>query len=162
MRINIRQQDTYEGLPEYISIISASQCARIRIDDIEIIEQEGRKIHIVTAERDYAVYESINTIIMSLGNRAFYRPMKGLIINLDHVKDITGYYVNFYSGQSVTMGRNSIGKTRQAYKRYLLRYPPYTMCEPKHEIDFETAGIQVAESTDKEYDPSTNIRTKIN
>ena len=145
MKINIRQQETYEGLPEYISIISASQCARIKIDDIEIIEQEGRKIHIVTAERDYAVYESINTIIMSLGNRAFYRPMKGLIINLDHVKDITGYYVNFYSGQSVTMGRNSIGKTRQAYKRYLLRYPPYTMCEPRPEQQQELEGIQVAE-----------------
>ena len=28
------------NMPEYISVISSSQCARIRIDDIEVIEQE--------------------------------------------------------------------------------------------------------------------------
>ena len=118
--INRKPQD--RNLPDFISIISGSQCARIRIDDIECIEQDGRKLHIVTPERDYALYENMNTIVMSLAERAFFRPMKGLIINLDHVKDITGSFVNFYSGQSVSMGRNSISKIRSAYKRYLLKY----------------------------------------
>lgn len=116
--------------PEYISIITASRCARIRIDDIEAIEQDGRKIHIITAEKDYAVYETMNNVAIYLEGRFFYRAMKGLIINFEHVKDISGFYVTFASGQCITMGRNNIGKTRQAYRRYLKRYPPYTSWEP--------------------------------
>ncbi|MBQ6389423.1 MAG: LytTR family transcriptional regulator [Mogibacterium sp.] len=128
MKKNLGTIDNEDRLPEYISVISASQCARIRIDDIECIEQEGRKLHILTAKKDYSIYENIGSVISSLIERPFYRPMKGLIINFDHVRDITGSDVNFISGQVVSMGKNTICKTRQAYRRYLLRYPPYTNC----------------------------------
>ena len=125
---------------EFISVISSNQCARIRIDDIELIEQEGRRVHVVTPEKDYTFYESMAAIVKLLANRGFYRPMKGMIINLDHVKDISGFYVNFYSGQSISMGKNSIGRMRQAYKRYLLRYPPYTLWEPIERTDIVNAA----------------------
>ena len=116
------------GLPEYISVISASQCARIRIDDIEVIEQEGRRLHVITAAREYCFYENIKELIMTLSGRAFFRPVRGLIINFDHVREISGNSISFHSGQCVTMGKNSITRTRSAYKKYLLRYPPYTLC----------------------------------
>lgn len=116
-----------DNLPEFISVISASMCARIRIDDIEVIEQEGRKLHVITAEREYCFYESISEIVMTLGGRAFYRPIKGLIINFDHIREITGNTISFHSGQCVTMGKNSITRTRAAYKKYLLKYPPYSL-----------------------------------
>ena len=116
-------------LPEYISVISASQCARIRIDDIEVIEQEGRKLHVVTPEREYSFYENMKELVPVLAGRAFYRPIRGLVINFDHVKDITGNTICFHSGQCVTMGKNSITRTRSAYKQYLLRYPPYSLWE---------------------------------
>ena len=116
-------------LPEYISVISASQCARLRIDDIEVIEQEGRKLHVVTPEREYSFYENMKELIPVLAGRAFYRPIRGLVINFDHVKDITGNTICFHSGQCVTMGKNSITRTRSAYKQYLLRYPPYSLWE---------------------------------
>ena len=116
-------------LPEFISVISASQCARIRIDDIEVIEQEGRKLHVVTPEREYSFYENMKELIPVLAGRAFYRPIRGLVINFDHVKDITGNTICFHSGQCVTMGKNSITRTRSAYKQYLLRYPPYSLWE---------------------------------
>lgn len=116
-----------DNMPEFISVISGSMCARIRIDDIEVIEQEGRKLHVITAEREYCFYESISEIIMTLADRAFYRPIRGLIINFDHVTEISGNTVSFQSGQCVTMGKNSISKTRAAYKKYLLKYPPYSL-----------------------------------
>jgi len=116
--------------PEFISVISSNHCARIRINDIEMIEQDGRRIHIVTAERDFSFYGSLNSIAMSLADRAFYRVFKSLIINFDHVRDIRGISVNFNSGQSMTLGRNAICKTRKAYKRYLMKYPPYTFWDP--------------------------------
>lgn len=118
--------------PEYISVISSNHCARIRINDIEMIEQDGRRVHIVTAEKDYSFYGSMNSIAVSLADHAFYRVLKGLIVNFDHVKDISGISVNFNSGQSITLGRNSISKTRRAYKRYLMKYPPYTFWDPAH------------------------------
>ena len=120
----------HRELPEFISVISSKDCAKIRISDIEIIEQDGRKLHVITAGKDYTFYGVLGMIAESLAERAFFRPIKSMIINLDHVRDITGFSVNFNSGQSVAMGRNALYSTKQAYKRYLLRYPPYTIWEP--------------------------------
>lgn len=131
------------GMPEYISVISSSQCGRIRIDDIEVIEQEGRKLHIITAEKDYSFYERIAELIPTLIGRAFYRPIKGLIINFDQVKDIAGNSVAFRSGQSVTLGKNTITKTRSAYKKYLMSYPPYSLWNRERRI-----AMNVAEGED--------------
>ena len=75
-----------DDMPEYISVISASRCGRIRIDDIEVIEQEGRKLHVITPDRDYSFYARMADIIPALVGRAFYRPIKGLIINFDSVE----------------------------------------------------------------------------
>lgn len=124
------QKKRRHALPEYISVISSNNCAKIRIDDIEILEQDGRKVHVITAAKDYTFYGGLNTIAEVLAERAFYRPIKRMIINLDHVSSITSYSVNFNSGQSVSLGKNALLSTRRAYKRYLLRYPPYTMWEP--------------------------------
>ncbi len=128
------------SLPEYISVISASRCARIRIEDIEVIEQEGRRLHVITAGREYCFYESMKEVIMCLYGRAFYRPVKGLIINFSHVKEISGNAVTFYSGHVVTMGKNSITRTRASFKKFLMRYPPYSM------VDINPAAMQVAEN----------------
>ena len=124
------QKNRRRALPEYISVISANNCAKIRIDDIEVLEQEGRKVHVITAAKDYTFYGGLSTIAESLAERAFYRPIKSIIINLDHVSSINSYAVNFSSGQSITLGKNALLSTKRAYKRYLLRYPPYTVWEP--------------------------------
>ena len=134
------QKKRRTALPEYISVISANKCAKIKIDDIEVIEQEGRKVHVITAAKDFSFYGGLNTIAGSLAERAFYRPIKRLIINLDHVSDINSYSVNFNSGQSVALGKNALLSTKRAYKRYLLRYPPYTIWEP-----MELSGASVSE-----------------
>ena len=124
------QKKRRTALPEYISVISANKCAKIKIDDIEVIEQEGRKVHVITAAKDYSFYGGLNTIAGSLAESAFYRPIKRLIINMDHISDISNYSVNFTSGQSVALGKNALLSTKRAYKRYLMRYPPYTIWEP--------------------------------
>lgn len=134
------QRKRRTALPEYISVISSSKCAKIRIDDIEVIEQDGRKVHVITAAKDYSFYGSLNMLAGSLAERAFYRPIKRLIINLDHISDINSYSINFSSGQSVSLGKNALSSTKRAYKKYLLRYPPYTIWEP-----MELSGASVSE-----------------
>ena len=147
MAINRTRSYNDKTIPEFISVISPRHCAKIRISDIEMIEQDGRKLRITTAEREYSFYEEMNTVARMLVCRAFFRPMKGLIINLDHVKDITGFYVNFFSGHSVSMGRNSVSNMRQAYKRYLYKYPPYSQWEPITPADTVKTAEAVAEPT---------------
>lgn len=128
-------------MPKYISIISASLCARVEIDQIMVIEQEGRKLHIITPERDYSVYQNIKDIIPVLAGRAFYRPIKGLIINFDHVRDIIGHDINFYTGQSITLGKNTIAETRKAFKQYLQKFPPYSLWEPRANVAERAATL---------------------
>ncbi len=130
MQLNDYQKKRRRALPDYISVISANSCAKIKIEDIELIEQDGRKIHVMTPDRNYDFYGEFDTIAEALAERAFYRPIKKTIINLDHIKDISGFYINFNSGQSIAMGKNALANTKRAYKRYLLRYPPYTIWEP--------------------------------
>ncbi len=147
------QKKRRTALPEYISVISANKCAKIKIDDIEVIEQEGRKVHVITAAKDYSFYGGLNTIAGSLAERAFYRPIKRLIINMDHISDISNYSVNFTSGQSVALGKNALLSTKRAYKRYLMRYPPYTIWEP-----MEMSGASVSEP----YIEEEKLRTNAN
>ena len=45
------------------------------------------------------------------------------------------------------MGRNALAATKKAYKRYLLRYPPYTLWEP-----VAMADLAVGESSDTDKD----------
>ncbi len=124
------QKKRLRALPEYISVISGKKCAKIKIDEIEIIEQDGRKLHVITPGRDFEFYGELNTIAETLCERAFFRPMKTMIVNLDQVSDISGYNINFFSGQTLTIGKNALSNMKKAFKKYLLRYPPYTLWEP--------------------------------
>lgn len=130
-----------DDMPEFISVISASRCGRIRISDIEVIEQEGRKLHVITANKEYCFYQRLSDLLSVLAGRAFYRPIKGLVINFDQVIDISGNAICFRSGQVVTMGKNSITKTRAAYKKYLMRYPPYCLWEQNGGGGSAPAGV---------------------
>ena len=130
--------------PEYISVISANQCAKIKITDVEAVEQSGRRLHVITPGKDFTFYGDMNVMALSLADRAFYRVMKSLIVNFDHVRDISGNSINFYSGRSINLGRNNVNKTKQAYKRYLMKYPPYSLWEP-----IKMAPMSVMEGSEK-------------
>ena len=123
-------------LPTMISIITSKQCARIKIDDIEMLEQVGRVLHLITANKDYAIYEKINTIYPALMGRSFYRPLNSLVINFDQVRDMENMYIYFRSGQCTMMGRNAFAKTRAEYRRYLEATPEYMYTQD---------GLKVAE-----------------
>ena len=124
-----------------LSIITAKSCARIYIDDIEYIEQVGRKLELVTLDLRYSVYENINNLIPYFMGKSFYRAMKGLLVNFEQIKKIEDNFVHFESGKTVSMGRNNICKTRNAFKRYLKQYPSYYYSSPR---------ILAAESIDKD------------
>jgi len=114
-----------------IAVISNNVCAQIRIDDIEYIEQLGRKVHIVSSTGDYCFYEKMCNLAPAITERAFYRVMKGLIINCDKIVRLQNHEIVFESGRTYGMGRNNFIKLRQVYKRYLLQYPPFAFHRPR-------------------------------
>ena len=114
----------------YLSIITGSSVKKISLSQIEVIEQEGRVLHIEASGEGYDCYDRIENVAGVLVGRAFYRPMKRLIINFDKVSEISDGMIELESGVVVSMGRNNYIKTKQAFKRYLLRYPPFGCWEP--------------------------------
>ncbi len=111
---------------KFISVISNKVCAQVAIAKIEFIEQEGRKIHIHTDSNDYLCYQSMEKVAVALGGRAFYRPMKSLILNFERVARLENQEIVFASGYVFPLGRNNFIKVRQAFKRYLMHYPPFS------------------------------------
>ena len=79
-----------------------------------------------------------------------------MIINLDHVSSITSYSVNFSSGQSVTLGKNALLSIKRAYKKYLLRYPPYTTWEPLAMVSEVSAGPYTERENASKYESDTD------
>ena len=75
------------------------------------------------------------------GKQGIRNGLAGLIINFEHIKEIAGSDVILHSGNMVTMGKNSITRTRSAYKKYLLRFPPYSM------VDIKPGSFAVGESS---------------
>ena len=130
MKTNVGLKTVYRDgsnphLPTMISIITPKHCARINIDEIEMLEQVGRVLHLITANRDYAIYENINNISSALDGRNFYRPLNSLIINFDRVRDMEEDYIYFESGQCTTMGKNAFGRRRAEFRKYLEETPEY-------------------------------------
>ena len=107
-----------------INIITGSRITRVKLSDIEVVEQEGRKLHIMTAKEDYPCYASIESVKdQLLLEENFYQPMKKLIINFSKIKEIVDGEIIFASGSSLCMGRNTFIETRKAFKDYIRSYP---------------------------------------
>lgn len=121
---------------DFISIITNKICARIRVEDIELIEQEGRKIHILTANEEFVCYDKVEALVPVLVGRSFYRAKRGLIVNFNAVSRLKDQEIFFESGRSYALGRNNYIKTRKAFKNYLLGYPPFV----NRRIDFSQAA----------------------
>ena len=108
-----------------LSIITASSCARIHIEDVEYLEQFGRKLDLMTGDLQYSVYDYLDNLVPYFKGTSFFRVMRGLLVNFDKVRNIDEDSIYFESGNVITLGRNNMCKTRNAFKKYLKEYPIY-------------------------------------
>ena len=120
-----KEQKCADGA-EIISVLTGKVSAKVKIDDIEYIEQEGRKLAIVTAEKTYTLYGKMESMAACLVGRSFYRPMKSLIVNFDKIDSIEGGVMFFSSGKCMSIGRNNMTKLKKAYRAFLMKYPPFS------------------------------------
>lgn len=107
-------------------IFTNNEYTRVNVEDIQFIEQTGRKMHVVTASnKEYEFYGRLEEIAHLLVGKNFYRPLKTLVINFDMVESISRQEICFMSGINYAVGRNNMIKTRRAFKNYILGVAPF-------------------------------------
>lgn len=142
------------GEKDSIIIISGNTFARIKFNDIEMIEQIGRKIKLCTESEEYIFYDKMNDIASVLIGSTFYRAMKSLIVNFDKMVNIRDGVLLFESGRKFAIGRNNYLILKRSFKNYLMKYPPYSDCETfgKHYIPQASEENILDNPTDKDSD----------
>lgn len=107
-------------------IFTHNEYTKINIDNIQFVEQSGRKLHVVTGDnKEYVFYGRLEEIAHLLVGKNFYRPLKTLVINFDMVESVSRQEISFISGINYAVGRNNMIKTRRAFKNYILGYAPF-------------------------------------
>lgn len=128
------------GSKDVIPIITKERYCKIKVDEIEFIEQIESMLHIMTIEhQEYIFRGKIEDIVPIISGKSFYRVMKKLVVNFDNVQNMGKSTMNFVSGITYGIGRNNFLKARRAYKNYLYGYPPFLGRE-------ERRGSNVAET----------------
>ena len=105
-------------MERYVPIISGKETAKVNLDDIVLIEREGRKLHVVTERREYRYYEKIDIVEQYLDER-FYPCLKSCYVNLEHIAYMEEQEIHFDNGYAFFLGRSNFIKTKQKYKSFL-------------------------------------------
>lgn len=115
-----QNQEALIMVEKYITVITGSEAARIKLADIMLIEKDRRKIHMVTQNREYHYYDSMEHVETFLDQR-FYPCLKNCYVNLDRISCMAEQNIYFDNGYVYNLGRTNFIKTRQKYRGYLTR-----------------------------------------
>lgn len=98
-------------MERYIPVITKHYSCRVDIDDIIYIQQQQKKLAIVTDDEIYSYYEKIENVLDYLDKR-FFRVMKKLVVNLDKISMVKNSRFILRMGRTyiwakiITSGRN--------------------------------------------------------
>lgn len=77
-----------------------------RIYDILYLEVLNRQLIIHTKEASYvSSYRSLKEIPFQLEENSFFQIYRGIVVNLNHIKDFNSYEVSLYNGASLPIAR---------------------------------------------------------
>lgn len=109
-----------DSMEKYIPLINQKECCKIWLNDILYLENEGRKIHIVTTKGTYCKYAKLSELEPYFrGETRFFSAMKRLIINFDHVRAMKNQVIYFNNGTEYSLGRANYLRTKQKFVGYL-------------------------------------------
>ena len=105
-------------MERYIPVITKHYSCRVDIDDIIYIQQQQKKLAIVTDDEIYSYYEKIENVLDYLDKR-FFRVMKKLVVNLDKISMVKEQQVHFKNGSDIYLGKDNYVRTKQKYTAYI-------------------------------------------
>lgn len=103
---------------EYIPVITKQYSCKVHIDDIVYIQQQQKKLAIVTDKQAYFYYEKIENILSFLDER-FFRVMKKLVVNLEKILVVKEQQIHFQNGADIYLGKDNYVRAKQKYTAYL-------------------------------------------
>lgn len=126
---------------EYIPVCNRREVCKVYVKDILYLEQQLRKIRIVTREREHSQYGKVELFSEYLGD-SFFQCRKGLIINLDRVVAMREQTISFENDRILTLGRDNFTAAKQRFSRHLLEE---SGIRPPAERHFRQAAAPLSE-----------------
>ena len=84
------------------------------------MENEARRIHIVTTKGTYCKYAKLSEIEPYFRDeKHFFSAMKRLVINFEHVSSMKNQVIYFNNGTEYPIGRSNYLRTKQKFVGYL-------------------------------------------
>lgn len=105
-------------MEKFVPVITKQYSRKVNIEDIVYIQQQQRRLAIVTDDETFLCYERMDNIMDNLDER-FFRVMKKLTINLDKVLMVKEQHLFFENGMSVYLGKENYVKAKQKFAGYL-------------------------------------------
>ena len=102
----------------YIPVITRQHGRKVETDKVVYIQQQQRRLAIVTDDETFVYYEKVDNVLKYLDER-FFRIMKKLVVNLEKISCVKEQCVTFQNGAQLYMGRENYVKTKQRYAAYL-------------------------------------------
>jgi len=105
-------------MEKYIPVITKKYSCKVGIEDIVYIQQQQKKLAIVTDDETYSYYEKMENVLDYL-DRRFFRIMKRLVVNMDKILMVKEQQIHFQNGDDIYLGKDNYVKAKQKYTAYL-------------------------------------------
>ena len=102
----------------YIHIKNQKIVASVSTTSVLYIEKDGRKLRVVTENREFSYYEKMNNVEPLLDN-TFLLCRKGCYINLSKIALMEDQCITFINGEKYWLGRDNFNRTKKQFINFL-------------------------------------------
>ncbi len=93
----------------------------VSLDDVEVFEADGNYVRVRTATRDYLVRGTLQSVEDTLNPLTFVRVHRGTIVNLEHMREVQGYF--WGDGVIITRRGHRVRMSRRYRASFYSRFP---------------------------------------
>ena len=111
-------------MEKFLPVVNRKDCCKVWLDDVVYIENEGRRLKIVTDEKEFYIYAKLSDLEKYFsGEPCFFSAMKRLVVHFDHVSSMKNQVICFSNGTEYPLGRVNYLKTKQTFVNYMHASP---------------------------------------
>ena len=107
-------------MEKYIPFVNRKDCCKILLKDILYLENDARRVRIMTTEGAYCQYAKLSDLEPYFREEScFFPAMKSLIVNFDYVSAMKNQIIYFNDGTEYPIGRSNYLRTKHKFVSYL-------------------------------------------
>lgn len=110
-------------MDKFIPVVNRRECRKVLLDDIIYIESDGRRIRIVTEDKEFYMYAKLSDLEPYFEDDSrFFQCVKGVVVNFDNVSSMQNQTIFFKNGTEYMLGRTNFLKTKQTFVCYMRNF----------------------------------------